>query len=170
MVRPDQVVGGGFAGGIGGVGRIGRIFRKRRVVGFQAAIHFVCGNVVEPVPRLGIFVQPDIFDRLEQGVGAHDIGFNEGIRALDGAVHVGFSGKMDNGVDVAGGKQGFHQGLVQDVAVDKFKVGAGFGLPQIVSVAGISERIQGNDGVGWMVFEPVVDEVGADEAGGAGNE
>jgi hypothetical protein len=102
-------------------------------------------------------------------MGAHDVGLDEFVRSMDRAVHVGFSGKMDNGVNIAGGQQGFHQGLIQDVAMDEFNVGGGFGLAQVVTFAGIGQGIQDNNLVFWMMVHPVVNKVGADKTGTAGD-
>lgn len=165
VVRPDQVVGGGFAGGIGGVGGIGRGFRKRRVIGLQGAVNLVCGDVVEPVAGPGVFVQPDVAGRLEQGVGAHDVGFDEGVRTLDGAVHVGFRRKVDNGVDVVGHQEIFHQGLIQNVAVDERESGMVVCPFQVVPVAGIGQCIKDNNVILWIFFNPVVNKICTDKAG-----
>ena len=103
-------------------------------------------------------------------LGPLDIGLDECVRALDGAVHVGFRRKMNNGVDVVGRQQRFHQGLIQDVAVEKFDIGGGFGLTQVGPDTRIGQRIQNNDPVVRMMVQPVVDKVGADKAGTAGDE
>jgi hypothetical protein len=44
-----------------------------------------------------------------------------------------------------------HQALVQDVAVDKGKTGMVVRPGQVIPVAGISQRIQGNNAVLWSL-------------------
>lgn len=169
VVGADQVVGRGLAGRVGAVGSVGCGLAESGILGAQGTIDFVGGNVVETVVLfVQAFVQPDLLGRLEQAVGADDIGFDKGIRAADGSVHVAFSGEMHQGVYAMLLEQGFHQGGVTDVAVAEVEIRVFPYRFQVSLVAGIGEGVQYDNLVLWVGFHPVVDEVCAYEAGAAG--
>ena len=113
-------------------------------------------------------VQPDFLGGLEQAVGADDIGFDKGIGACDGSVHVAFGGKVHQGVDTVFFQQGFHQRGITDIAVVEKEVRVLGDRVQAGLVTGIGQRVQHDNLVLWISFHPVVDEVGAYEAGSAG--
>ncbi len=63
------------------------------------------------------------------------------------------------------------EGGVADVAVDEGVGGIAGERGEVGGVAGVGELVEIDDGRGaWLGFEPVEDEVGADEAGAAGDE
>ncbi len=77
---------------------------------------------------------------------------------------------MDNGVDGVGDQKRFHQDLIQDVAVEEGEAGMVIRPGQVVPVAGIGQRIQDNNAMLWIFFNPVINEIGADKAGTAGDQ
>ncbi len=67
---------------------------------------------------------------------------------------------------LAQGRQ--HPVVVADVRVDKAEVGLPLQAVEVGEVAGIGERIVGDQPVLRVAARPVVDEIGTDKAGGAG--
>ena len=106
----------------------------------------------------------------QQGEGAVYVGLDEGFRTGDGAVDVGLGGEVDDGVDVVVCEQPVDQLGVADVAVHEAVVGGVVDVFEVLQVTGVGERIQVDDAILRMGLEPVADEIGADEAGAAGDE
>ncbi|MOA17904.1 hypothetical protein D3C78_1381820 [compost metagenome] len=69
----------------------------------------------EGVLKHGIEAQPVAACRFQQGVGADDIGLDEGCRAVDGAVDVGFGGQVHHGIRSMLAEHPFDFGAVADV-------------------------------------------------------
>ena len=115
-------------------------------------------------------VEPDRGGGLEQAVGADDIGFDKGVGAGDGAVDVALGGEMDDGVDEMAAQQLLGQRLVANVAMHEMEVAGAFKSGEIVALAGISERIEHDDGVSRMLTPPVMGEIRTNEAGSSGNQ
>lgn len=64
-----------------------------------------------------------------------------------------------------------HQGVeITDVAFDKGIVWVTFEVFVVFEVTRVGEFVVVDEVVFWMVFDPVVDKVGADKAGAAGDE
>ena len=57
--------------------------------------------------------------RLQQHVGAIDVGLDKGVGLHQRAVDVGLGGKVDDGVDLVGLHGGIHGRSVGNVALDK---------------------------------------------------
>src|SRR3546814_7883170 len=74
-----QMVGTGFAGRVWRTGRIRRGLGEQVFGAFQVAIDLVGGNMMKTESRLVFFTQahPVLPRRLQQRVGADDIGFNK---------------------------------------------------------------------------------------------
>src|SRR5579859_8177949 len=167
VVGPHQVVRSRLAGGIRGARIVRRVLVERGILRAQGTVYLVGGHMMEAEgPRLA---GPGGFGGLEQRVGADDVGVYEGIRTIDGAVHVGLGGEMHHRVDGAFAHQLVHQRLIADVAVHEAETLAPFQPCQVEAAAGIGERIQHRDPVGRVSRRPVVHEVGAYEAGAAGD-
>ena len=77
---------------------------------------------------------------------------------------------MDDGVDFFFSQQPFHQGLVADIAVNEPEVDVGGQTCQVGPIAGVGKGVQHHQSVLGVPAGPVVDKVGADEAGPAGDQ
>ena len=85
---------------------------------------------------------------------------------------MGFSGEVDDGVDLMLGEQASDQGGITDVAVRKDVARITGEVGQVGGVAGVGEGVEvdepGERGAGFEQALP--DEIGADEAAAAGDE
>ena len=86
-----------------------------------------------------------------------------------------FRGQVHDGIDFVIGEQLTHEGCVHDVALDK-DVPCVLGYRgEVFEISGVSEFIQIDDqidglsgfGAGWP--EEIMDQIGSDEAGAAGD-
>ena len=105
--------------------------------------------------------------RFEKTEGADDVGEDEVLGGVDGAVDVAFCGKVEDGVGNVLLQSLAQQASVADVAVDE---GVGRGVRQVGErgrVSGVGERVKIDNAVPRGEGKP--DEVGADEAAAAGD-
>ena len=153
-------VGGRLGGAVRGARAVGRLLGEAgRVVQRQVAVDLVGGDVVvaDTVPAA----------RLDQGVGAPDVGLQEGRGVGDGVVVVGLRGVVDHGVGVR--HESVHQRGVADVA--DHELDAVGGQPRDVPrVAGVGQLVQHGHVDAGVLAHHVVDEVAADEAAAAGDD
>ena len=63
--------------------------------------------------------RPDLTGSLQQGERTDQVGLNKRPGSEDGAVHVAFGGKMDEGVDLMLVQDSFHQLMVADITLHK---------------------------------------------------
>ena len=108
----------------------------------------------------------------KQLAGAVHIGFNESLRLVDGAVHMGLGGEVDHAGHVFILKQ-VHQDLfVQDASLNE-AVTLRIALGQILEisrVAGIGQGIQANQAPLGTKAQGMANKIGTDEPGAAGDE
>ena len=69
-----------------------------------------------------------------------------------------------------GAQQPVDQGAVADVSGDEGMPGRIGQVGQVVFGAGVGQRVEGNDARAVVLAEPVMDVIGADETGPAGDE
>ena len=163
-----EVVAGGFGGRIGRAGIVGGGFGEIARVA-QRAEDFVSADMMEEDV---IASGPGFAGDIEEGVGAEDIGANEGFGAENRAVNVAFSGEVDDGVDGIVGEGFFDEGAVGDVALDEGVASIGArtaearrDVGEALGVTGIGEGIEVDDAAGEVrPGEEPVDKVRADEA------
>ena len=153
-------VGGRLGGAVGAARAVrGLLGEAGRVVERQVAVDLVGGDVVVAgaVPAA----------RLDEGVGALDVGAQERARVGDGVVVVGLRGVVDDRV-VRGGQPVDECG-VADVAHDELD--AVGGQPgDVLAVAGVGELVEHGHPHAGVLAHHVVDEVGADETAPAGDD
>ena len=167
---PHQVVRSRLAGRVGRVGLVLQVLAKGRIVRAQGAVNLVGGDVVKTVlPRTRVR-EPVLPGRLEQGVRAHDIGLDKGIRPGDRTVDVAFGGEVHQGIDAIFTQGGQHRLVIADVRVHEVEAGFRLQRRQVGAVASVGQGIQRNQGVTGVSGVPVVHEVGANKAGGAGHQ
>ncbi len=97
-------------------------------------------------------VQPGAFGGFQQAVGAHDIGFNERVRARDRPVDMALGREMHDGVDGMIGQRRFDQRLVADIAVNK---GNAVQPRQILAPPRIGQGIQHHHLIARMGAAPI---------------
>lgn len=170
VVGPYQMIRGRLARRIGGVGGIGCLFGEGRVIGPQGSVDLVGGDMMEAVGQDGVPIQPGPLGHLQEDMGSDDVGLNKGVRPCDGAIDVGFGGKMNHGVDAVILEDLFYEGLVTDIPMDEGHIVVFFRLCQIVPVPGIRQGIQDHHRVKGMVIQPIVHKIGPNKTGSAGNQ
>ena len=91
---------------------------------------------------------------------------------MDAAVDVALGGKVHDGAWAVLCQQAVNQRAVADVAMDEGVARVAVQAGQVLAVAGVGQRVQGDDGLcaGVGRGQPVENEVAADEAGTAGDE
>ena len=107
--------------------------------------------------------------RLQEPERAHDVRIDEVAGAVDRAVHVALGGEVDDRPNLVLGQEPFDEAAVGDVAADEDVPRVVGQAVEIADVARVGELVEVHDpltGGG----EPVDHEVGADEAGAAGDE
>ncbi len=164
MIGADEVIGSGLRGRIRGIGGIRRTFIESRVVGSKRAVNFVSRDVMETVCPAAALVQPDIACSLEQLVRAQNVGFDKGIRAMDGPVHVALGGKVDERVDLVLAKQFLNERAIPNVSVHELDV---FYALKARPVPSIGESIKNDQPVCGIALAPVADEICANESSSA---
>ena len=104
--------------------------------------------------------------------GAHDVGLDERLGRIDGAVDVGLGGEVDDGVDRVVGQEARDEGVVADVALREDVPRVAGEVGQVGGIAGVGERVEvdepGQRGAG--LGQALPDEIGADEAAAAGDQ
>ena len=103
--------------------------------------------------------------RLEQLLRPQHVRPGEQRRVLHCEAVVGLGGEVDDHVEVVLGERLLDQLEVADVSVDE-----GHGVRDVLAHARVREQVVGDQLFVRAALEPVTQEVGADEAGGAGDE
>jgi len=106
---------------------------------------------------------------LQKPESANDVGLDEVLGAVDGAVHMALGCEMHDGAGPMLGQQAVEQRDVGDVAVHEDVARVALQAVQVVQIARVGELVESDDAF-VRLREPVEDEVGADEAGAAGDE
>ena len=116
----------------------------------------------------------------EDVVEADHIALDVGVGVLDAVAYAGLGGEVDDDVEVVLGKDFVDEGFVGEIAFDEGVLVLGMLLgflgdyfQPVVFEAGVVvgvEVVEADDFDGFLAFEEPEDQVGADEAGGAGNE
>ena len=134
---------------------------ERGIVGAEGAEDFVGGDMVEV--DVG-----DFAGGFKECECSEDVGFEEFLGALDGAIDVAFCSEVDDEGDVMMVEEVGDELGVADIADDE--VDHGVGGWETFGVAGVGECIEDDDLVFGVIFSPVMNEVGADESGSACDE
>jgi hypothetical protein len=105
----------------------------------------------------------------EQREGAQHIGAHELARPMDAAVDVALGREVDDRARPVLGQQRVDPGPVADVALDEDMPRIAAQRIQVVQIAGVGERVEGDHAL-VRLGKPVIDEIAANEAGAAGDE
>jgi hypothetical protein len=165
-------IGAGLGGGVGAVGAQ-RGGLHEEALGTQSAVDLVGGDLqilFAFLPGLGIGIVPGFLCTLQQVHGAHDVALDKDLRVLDGAVHMALSGKVDDIIEIVLCKQALHQFLVADVALHEHMAGVALHVLQVLQIAGIGQLIQVDQQDLGVLLEHIVNKVGADKTGAAGDQ
>ena len=114
--RLHQMVRSRFGGRIGRARIIGRCLGKQALIA-QCPEHFVGRDMMEaecvaPFARKPV---PMVAGGLQQGVGAHKIGFDKGLRPVNRPVDMGFCGQMHHNIGVNSRKNTRHRFRVTNI-------------------------------------------------------
>src|ERR1022692_445196 len=106
---------------------------------------------------------------LQQAEGTVDVGANEIVRPVDGAIDVAFSREVDDGARLFPQEQFAQQVAIDDVALLEPIMWVGFDGAQVVEIARVSQfvKVQNTRAFG---SDPLQDEVRANEARATGDE
>ena len=167
---PYQVVGRGLAGGIRRVRPVGRFLRE--APGFtEGAVNLIGRNVVETeaLPRPILEFAPIGARRLEQRIGADDVGLDEGGRAVDRPVDVGFGGQMHHRTGPVLGEDAPQRGTVTDIDFLEGIAPIGLDVRERAWRRRVGELVDIDD-LGVGLADEEADEGRADEARAAGDQ
>ena len=164
MIGQHQQVGPRLGGGVGAAGVDGGLLGEEQVgpVQRQVAVDLVGGHLVIPLDAI-----------LPAGVhhhgGAQDVGLEEYLRVLNGAVHMALRRKVDHHVGVLLLKELVDGLPVTDVDLAEAEIGVLHGPFQGGQVARIGQAVHAHHPVLRVSFKQIVNEVAADKAGTAGH-
>ena len=98
-IGADQMIGSRFGRGVRAVGRVGGGLAEGRVVGAERSVDFIGGDVQETERcAIGFRKRRPVGSRFfEQAERAVDVGADEIIGAVDGAVNVALGGEVNDG-------------------------------------------------------------------------
>ena len=146
-----------------------QLFPEQVRAAFEIAVYLVRGDVqkAKVVRPAGMF--PDFLTDRQQPAGAVHVGFDKSLGFMDGAVHMGFGGQMDYAGNIFLLKEVQQKLFIQDAAVNEtVALPIAFAqIGEIGGVAGVGQGVQHGHPVSGVALHPVVDEIGADEAGPA---
>ena len=171
VIGAHEMVRRGLRRGVRAVRRVGRRFAERRIGWRQRSVDLVGGHVHE-AKRLafrGRKRRPPRARRVEQAEGADDVRLDERRRAVDRPVDVRFRREIDDRPRAVLRQQRRHERAVADVAAHELMPGIAGQRLEVAQVAGVGEQVEIDHRLPGR-GEPVQHEVGADEAGTAGDE
>ena len=128
----------------------------------DVAIHLVGADLV-------VALQLELARRLQQHVGAVDVGLDEGVRVHDRAVDVRLGREVDDRVDLVRLQRLSHRLCVADVALHEGVARIVVDVQQVVQVAGVGQLVVDQDAIVGVLVQHVADEVRPDEPGAAGD-
>jgi hypothetical protein len=167
VVGAHQVVAAGFAGRIGAVRCVGRGFAESGVGVAERSVHLVGADVQEAEGGLvglrhGAPVGTNFFQQAE---GAYHVGVDELAWAVDGAVNMTFSRKVQDGAGPVLGQSSAHSVAVGNVCLHQGGLARGQGAGDGVGVARVGELVKHHHffSLGAMAGQPVMNEITADE-------
>jgi hypothetical protein len=114
--------------------------------------------------------QPHFTRRLQQRVGADDIGFDKRIRAGNRAIHMALRGKVHHGIDTVLAQRLQYPLVIANVRVHETEVRVVLQRSKVGAVAGIGECVVRHHLVVGMLLHPIVHKVGADKTGCSGDQ
>lgn len=140
VVGLDDELGTGLGGGVR-VGRLQNVFLSHGlgIEVFSLSVHLVGGHVDEATDGVAVF------GRLEQDVGAVDVGLGEGEGVTERVVNVGLGGEMHHGIDLLLGEDVVDEVGTLDVALDELEIGQILEVLEIVEAGAVIELVIHDD-------------------------
>ncbi|MNZ11442.1 hypothetical protein D3C78_283060 [compost metagenome] len=105
--------------------------------------------------------------RVQQLERAYNVGFNERLGAMNGAVDVRLGGEVEHCTRAVLGQQALYQRAVTDITVHKNMLRVALQAGQALQVAGVGQLVQVDDGFAALAY-PIQHEIRTNEAGAAG--
>ena len=168
------MVAGRFGRGVGGVGREGCLFGEGGIGERKGAVDFVGGDVEKAEGDFARRRQrvPVEAGAVEEAEGADDVGLDERLGGIDGAVDVGLGGEIDDGVDLVLGEEAGDEGGVTNVAMGENVARVGREVGEVGGVARVGEGVEVDQPCERRAIfeEALTDEIAADESGAAGDQ
>jgi hypothetical protein len=125
---------------------------------------------MEPMAIDHALLEPHAPRCLEQRVRADHVRLDEGVRTVNGPIDVRLGSEMHDGIDFLTTQQLLDQLAIANISADEAELGPAHRRFEICRVACVRERIQDDQRIARMLPKPMVNEVGANEAGAAGDE
>src|SRR5690554_3477506 len=162
----DEVIAGSLARGVRTIGLISMGFRKSRLAGLQRAINLISAHMQKAklLPPWSIQTTPVAARRFQKGKGAHDVGLNEISGAMDGAVHMAFSRKVDKRPRLVLLEQTINLALISNIPLHEYVTTIIFQAGKIFQVTCVSKFIEVDDRF-IMVLKPVEYKITANKTG-----
>jgi hypothetical protein len=105
---------------------------------------------------------------LEEGVGAEDVGVNEGAGAVDGAIHMGFGCEVHHGLRLEIRESGLHGDSIADIGLQEPVTRRLIKITERCRIPGVGELVDVENLM--TAGHQKTDEIGTDEAGTASDE
>lgn len=140
VVGLDDELGTSLGGGVR-VGRLQDVFLSHGlgIEVFSLAVHLVGGHVDEATDGVAVF------GRLEQDVGAIDVGLGEGEGVTERVVNVGLGSEMHHGIDLLLREDVVDEVGTLDVALDELEIGQILDVLEIVEARAVIELVINDD-------------------------
>lgn len=140
VVGLDDELGAGLGGGVR-IGGLQDVFLSHGlgVEVFTLAVHLVGGHVDETTDSVAVL------GRLEQDVGAVDVGLGECEGVTERVVNVSLGGEMHNGVDLLLLEDVVDEVGTLDVALDELEIGQILDVLEIVEAGAVIELVINDD-------------------------
>ena len=162
---PGQVIGRRLGGRVGRIRSVTVRFGEGRLVGRERAVDLVSRHVHET--EMIRPAAPVLQRAIEQRLRAGDVGADERTRLVDRAIDVALGGEVHDRVGPMLGEQTRNQRTVADIALHEDVPVVGQALERF-AIAGVGQQVQ-VDHPGIARAEQVMNEVGPDESGTAGD-
>ena len=136
----------------------------------ERSVHLVGGNLdvfLSFLPGLGRSVVPGFLRTLKQIHGSQNIGLHEDLGIRDGTVYMALRRKVDHIVKVVFFEQAADQLFIADISLNKYMAGIALDALQVFKISGIGQLVKVDKKNVVILFQHVVNKVGADKAGAA---
>src|SRR5438552_13652387 len=165
------MIGSRLGRGVRTVGIVGGGLAEGWIVGAERSVDFVSGDVEETERRaIGFRKRQPVGSRfLEETECAVDVGADEIIGAVYGAVDVAFGGEVNEGARLFAPQQVAQEIAINDVALLKAIARMGVDETQVVEIARVCQLVEVQDACRFR-GDPLENEVRANEACATGDE
>src|SRR6266481_5248628 len=171
VISADQMIGSRLGRGVRTVGIVGGGLAESWIVGAERSVDFVGGDVEETERGAINFRkrQPIGACFFKQTECAVDIGADEIIGTVDGAVDVALGGEVNNGARLFAPQQVAQEITIDDVALLETIVCVRLDGTQVVEIARVGQLVEIQD-AGRFRGDPLENEVRANKARATGDE